>query len=77
MGKDISIRELADMIADKTGYKGTIKWDKSKPDGTPKKQLNITKLKKLGWSPKINLDKGLDQTINFYKSSIENNSLRS
>ena len=77
MGKDISIRELADMIAYKTGYKGTIKWDKSKPDGTPKKQLNITKLKKLGWSPKINLDKGLDQTINFYKSSIENNSLRS
>ena len=42
-------------------------WDKSKPDGTPKKRLSIDKIKKLGWSPKISLDEGLERTIEEYK----------
>ena len=76
MGKDISIKELAEKIAFKAGYKGIIKWDKSKPDGTPKKLLNIEKIKQLGWKPNTNLDKGLDQTIKFYESYKEKNLLR-
>ena len=51
-GKDISIRELATVIAKEIGFEGEIEWDVSKPDGTPKKQLNISKFSKLGWSSK-------------------------
>ncbi len=62
-GSDISIKKLALKIAKLTNYKGEILWDKSKPDGTPRKLLNITKIKELGWSPKIDLDKGIKMTL--------------
>jgi GDP-L-fucose synthase len=65
-GKDLSIKELANKIKAITGYQGEIVWDKSKPDGTPKKLLNISKLKKLGWTPKIDLDQGLLSTYYWY-----------
>ena len=68
-GKDITIKEVAYLIADLIGYKGKIIWDHSKPDGTPKKQLNINRLKKLGWSPKISLENGLRKTIQMYINS--------
>ncbi len=67
-GKDISIKELSIKIAKYASFKGEIIWDKSKPDGTPKKQLNTNKIKKLGWEPKINLDDGLEKTIKDYKN---------
>ena len=67
-GKDISIKNLTFLIADLVGFKGEIIWDKSKPDGTPKKQLNIEKISSLGWSPKINLTEGIVKTINEYKT---------
>ena len=67
-GKDISIKELSIKIAKYAKFKGEIIWDKSKPDGTPKKQLNINKIKELGWEPKINLDDGLEKTIKDYKN---------
>ena len=66
-GKDISIKELAMKIAKKVGFQGEIIWDKSKPDGTPKKQLDISRIKSLGWAPKIELEKGIEKTISIYK----------
>ncbi len=66
-GKDISIKDLALKIANHFKFKGEIIWDNSKPDGTLKKQLNIEKIQKLGWKPKINLDKGIDMAIKSYK----------
>ena len=65
-GKDISIKDLAEKISQIVGYKGEIIWDKSKPDGTPKKQLDIKRITNLGWVPKISLDKGIKDTVNLY-----------
>ena len=70
-GKDITIKELAKKIALLTNYKGKIIWDESKPDGTQKKQLDISRISKLGWSPKIKLDEGLSQEINNFKRSLQ------
>lgn len=66
-GKDVTIKELAELIAEKTSFDGEIIWDSSKPDGTPRKVLNIKKIEELGWSPSISLDEGLDKTINWFK----------
>ena len=65
--KDISIKDLAHKIATLSGFKGEIKWDNQKPDGTPKKQLNIQKISELGWEPKITLEDGIKKTIADYK----------
>jgi len=62
-GKDISIYDLAEKISKITTFKGKIIWDKTKPDGTPKKQLDISQISKLGWKAKINLDEGIKRTI--------------
>ncbi|MDC3016304.1 GDP-L-fucose synthase [Prochlorococcus sp. AH-736-E20] len=70
-GKDISILDLANLIAKKTSYKGEIIWDKSMPDGTPRKLLDVSRLSKLGWKPKINLEKGIEMTIESFKKEIE------
>jgi len=66
-GKDISIYDLANLIKKKTGFKGNIKWDKTKPNGTLLKKLDIEKLSNLGWAPKISLDDGLTRSINEFK----------
>ena len=63
-GKDISIRELAKKIAEIVKFDGEIFWDKNMPDGTPRKVLDISRLKKLGWESKIDLTSGLENTIN-------------
>ena len=65
-GKDISISNLANMISKIVEFNGEIKWDKDKPNGTPKKQLDITRIIKLGWKPKINLKDGIKSTIDSY-----------
>ncbi len=71
-GTDIKIKELAEIIANKFNYKGKIIWDTTKSDGTPKKLLDITKLKELGWAPAISLDHGIEITIKEYlKEKIE------
>ena len=57
---------MATLIAQIIGFKGKILWDDSKPDGTPKKQLDIGRIHQLGWRPKISLEKGLKDTINSY-----------
>ena len=66
-GVDISIKVLANLIANLVKYDGKIIWDPSKPDGTPRKLLEISRLKSLGWSANISLVNGLEQTINIYK----------
>ena len=65
-GVDISIKDLANLIAKATGFKFQTIWDKSKPDGTPKKLLNINKIKSLGWTPSINLEDGIKLTVAEY-----------
>jgi len=72
-GKDITIKELANLIAELTNFKGRIEWDTSKPDGTPRKKLDTSLLKNLGWESKINLKNGLISTIkNLDISTITN-----
>ena len=75
-GKDISIKSLATIISDVCEYKGEIVWDQSKPDGTPKKQLDVTKLSNLGWQSKISLKEGIKETYEIYKKDVSNNKLR-
>lgn len=58
-GVDLTIRELAELVARTMGYTGEIHWDASKPDGSPKKQLDVSRLSDLGWTAKINLDQGI------------------
>lgn len=66
VGEDVSIRELAELIALKTGYTGHIRFDVSKPDGMPRKCLDVTRLSSLGYRPQISLEQGVMQTINEY-----------
>ena len=66
-GLDISIKDLAIKIGKFFQYKGEIVWDNSKPNGTPKKLLNLDKINQLGWNPKINLDEGIAKTITSFK----------
>lgn len=69
-GKDVFIRELAEMVCDTVGFTGKIVWDTSKPDGTPRKLLNVEKINKLGWSPKIELKDGINSTYKWYVESL-------
>lgn len=68
-GDDISIKELAIRIAQKTGYKGQILWDASKPEGMLRKCMDVSIMKEMGFSPNIKLDDGIEQMINLYKQS--------
>ena len=68
-GLEISINKLAEKIAKKTHFKGKIIWDRSKPDGTPRKLLDISKINNLGWKAKISLEKGIQETIDHLKNS--------
>lgn len=65
-GEDITIRELTEIIADVVGYRGEILWDTDKPNGTPRKLLDVSKLKGLGWSPSLGLREGIASTYAWY-----------
>jgi GDP-L-fucose synthase len=65
-GEDISIRELAELICDVVGFDGELVWDTTKPDGTPRKLLDVTKVKALGWKPSIALPEGIGQTYEWF-----------
>lgn len=67
-GEDISIKELAEMVKKIVGYNGKIIWDKTKPDGTPRKLLDISKLKTLGWKHKISLIEGVGLTYEWFEN---------
>jgi len=70
-GKDLTIKELAEMIADIACFKGEIKWDTEKPDGTPRKLLDVNKMKELGWTYNIALNEGLKKNYSDYIEGIE------
>jgi len=65
-GEDLTIRELAELICEVVGYKGGLEFDASKPDGTPKKLLDVSKLKAMGWSPRVSLREGITRTYRWY-----------
>jgi GDP-L-fucose synthase len=66
-GEDVSIRELAELIVSVIGYRGALTFDPSKPDGTPRKLLDVTRLTELGWRPKIALKSGIERTYAWFK----------
>ena len=69
-GEDVTIKQLAETIADVVGYERHINWDKTKPNGTPRKVLNVDKIKSLGWEPKIGLREGIEKTYNWYLKNV-------
>ena len=67
-GEDLTIKQLAERVKEIVGFQGEISWDNTKPDGTPKKQLDVNLLHKLGWNHKIELKKGIEAVYNNYCS---------
>jgi GDP-L-fucose synthase len=65
-GEDLTIKALAELVAELAGFKGEIAWDSTKPDGTPRKVLDVAKVKSLGWEPAISLRDGIASTIEWY-----------
>jgi GDP-L-fucose synthase len=68
VGEDIAIRDLAYLIAEKAGFEGEIVWDSTMPDGMPRKLLDVSKLRALGFEPEISLERGIEQTITEYRA---------
>ncbi|QNJ15986.1 GDP-L-fucose synthase [Synechococcus sp. A18-40] len=75
-GIDLSISELAEAVATATGYEGAIEWDSSKPDGTPKKQLDVSRLAALGWRARIPLAEGLANTVDLFREQLSQELVR-
>jgi len=69
-GEDVTIKELAETISDIVGYERDINWDFTKPNGTPRKVLNVDKIKSLGWKPQVELRQGITQTYEWYKKNL-------
>ncbi len=70
VGEDVSIRELAEMFREIVAYRGEIVYDRSKPDGTPRKLLDVTRIRAMGWRPKISLRDGLEQTYAWFRKHV-------
>ena len=75
-GEDLTIKELAELVAELAGFKGELAWDSSKPDGTPRKVLDVSKAKALGWAPQISLRDGIASTIAWYKDATAKGEVR-
>ena len=75
-GKDVTIRDLANLVADTVGYQGTVSWDSSKPDGTPRKLLNVDKMTALGWTASIDLSSGIREVYQEFLDSLKGETLR-
>ena len=75
-GEDLSIKELAGVVAKSAGFSGEIEWDSSKPDGTPRKVLDVSRIKALGWKPTITLEEGVASTIAWYKAASARGEVR-
>ena len=75
-GVDLEIRELASRIAQVTDYQGQIKWDTSKPDGTPQKLLDVSRINNLGWTSEITVDQGLKMTYEWFVDALATGNLR-
>ncbi|HEY5228278.1 MAG TPA: GDP-L-fucose synthase [Opitutaceae bacterium] len=76
-GTDVTIRELTELVAKATGFKGKISWDATMPDGTPRKLLDVSRLSALGWSARIRLEEGLASTYQSFLSEQKSGTLRS
>jgi GDP-L-fucose synthase len=70
VGEDLTIRELAALVQEVTGFRGSIRFDRSKPDGTPRKLLDVSRLHALGWRARIDLPLGIRQTYDWYRTSV-------
>jgi len=70
VGEDLSINELAHLIGELVGFEGEIRYDAEKPDGTPRKLLDVTRLRSLGWSPRIGLREGIERTLEWYRQCV-------
>jgi GDP-L-fucose synthase len=70
-GEDVSIRELAELVAAVVGFSGEIAWDTSKPDGTPRKLLDVSRLTELGWKAEIGLEEGIRRTYGWFLDNVE------
>jgi len=66
-GEDVTIKELAETIASAAGYVGQLEWDSTKPNGTPRKVMDVSRIKSLGWAPQISLVDGVRQTVEYYQ----------
>ena len=75
-GEEVTIKELAELIAHELDFTGSIVWDESKPNGNPRKLLNIEKIKSIGWTPTISLKEGIKKTLVNYKEDLRNKILR-
>ena len=65
-GTDITIKNLAEIVADVVGYTGAIMWDTSKPNGTLRKVMDVSRIKQTGWYPQIGIEEGLQRTYNYF-----------
>jgi GDP-L-fucose synthase len=70
-GKDLTIKKLAEMIMSIVGYEGEIVFDLDKPDGTPQKLLDISRMDELGWQARISLRQGIESTYEWYKRQVK------
>jgi GDP-L-fucose synthase len=70
-GKDITIKQLAETIQKITGHQGDILWDSSKPDGTPRKLMDVSKMKEIGWQYATELEDGIKKTYQWYLENID------
>ncbi len=75
-GVDVTIRELTELVAKCTGYSGKIVWDSSKPDGTPRKLMDVTRMTQLGWKAKVSLVDGIEKTYANYLQEIKSSQIR-
>ncbi len=70
-GKDITIKQLAETIQRTVGHTGDIVWDNTKPDGTPRKLLDVSKMNTLGWNAEIDLQKGIEDTYKWFDKNCK------
>jgi GDP-L-fucose synthase len=75
-GTDVTIRELTETVADVTGFRGRITWDATKPDGTPRKLMDVSRLTALGWKARIGLRAGIEQTYASYQAEKASGMMR-
>jgi GDP-L-fucose synthase len=75
-GYDLTIKDLAKLIAQEAGFKGQIKWDSTKPDGTPRKVLDVSRITSMGWKPTITLEEGIASTITWFKEAVKKGEAR-
>ena len=71
-GKDVTIKTLAETIQKITGHRGDIIWDRSKPDGTPRKLMDVSKMKAMGWQYETELEQGIQKTYEWFLNNIKN-----